>query len=116
MSVDPAEQSKIRTFIGDLVSIVGFVVLASVVLALIAFVITRWNDPEIRKIAADHLQATVGLPIAGVFAVLIVAVFQTAAGPIEFDAPGFTFKGVSGPIIMWLFSFLAIVYSIHLLW
>ncbi len=51
MSVDPAEQSKIRTFIGDLVSIVGFVVLASVVLALIAFVITRWNDPEIRKIA-----------------------------------------------------------------
>ena len=110
------QPSRIEATVANGVRIVSLVVLASIVIALIAFVIMRWNDPEIRKIAADHLRATVGLPIAGVFALLIIAVFRTTSGQIEFSGLGFTFKGASGPIVMWVLCFLAIAGSLRMLW
>jgi hypothetical protein len=35
---------------------------------------------------------------------------------IEFEAAGFKFRGASGPVVLWIFCYLAIVTSIKLLW
>jgi hypothetical protein len=94
----------------------AFIILGSVIIALLAFVIGQWNNKNARQIVMDHLRATVGLPVAGVFSFLIVALFQSAVGQIQFQALGFQFSGASGPIIMWVFCFLAISGALRMLW
>jgi hypothetical protein len=101
---------------GTGVLIAAFIILASVVGALLVFVIGQWNNPAIRKVVIEHLQAAVGLPVAGVFAFLLVALFRTTEGRIQFEVVGLKFDGAAGPIIMWILCFLAITVSIRLLW
>jgi hypothetical protein len=48
------------------------------------------------------------LYFAGAGAFLVVTVFRTVEGPMRFGATGFGFQGYSGPIIMWVFVFLAL--------
>jgi hypothetical protein len=45
----------------------------------------------------------------------IVSLFKVTNGPIEFEALGFKFHGASGPVVLWLLCFLAVVVSFHLL-
>lgn len=37
-------------------------------------------------------------------------------GTIAFEGLGFKFRGASGPVVLWVFGYLAIVGSIKLLW
>ncbi len=98
------------------VRVPAFIILAAVIVALLAFIIGQWSNPVARQIVFDHLRATVGLPIAGVFAFLIVALFRSTEGQIKFSLVGVTFEGAAGPIVMWVFCFLAIAGSIKMLW
>ncbi len=118
MSLDDANaaQSRSEKWFGIGVRIAAFIILASIIGALLAFVIGQWNNPEIRAIVTAHLQAAIGLPVAGVFAFLVVALFRTTEGRIRFEVLGLKFDGAAGPIIMWVFCFLAITVSIRLLW
>jgi hypothetical protein len=109
-------QSVADGWFGTGVLIAAFIILASVVGALLVFVIGQWNNPAIRKVVIEHLQAAVGLPVAGVFAFLLVALFRTTEGRIQFEVVGLKFDGAAGPIIMWILCFLAITVSIRLLW
>jgi hypothetical protein len=63
-----------------------------------------------------HYAAMVGTPLSAVTAFCIVTLLEVTNGPIEFEALGFKFKGASGPIILWVFSFLAIGIVFHFLW
>jgi len=67
-------------------------------------------------IIRQHFAATVGLPLAAIASLVIVFVLEYSTGPIEFEGLGFKFKGASGPIILWVFCFLAIAVAIRLLW
>jgi hypothetical protein len=98
------------------VQVVAFIVLACVVGILLVFVIEQWNNQAVRQIVMDHLRASVGLPIAGVFAFLVVALFRSTEGQIEFEILTVKFKGAAGPIIMWIFCFLSITLAIRVLW
>jgi F0F1-type ATP synthase membrane subunit a len=111
-----AGESQSEKWFGIGVRIAAFIILASIIGALLVFVIGQWNNPEIRAIVTAHLQATIGLPVAGVFAFLVVALFRTTEGRIRFEVLGLKFDGAAGPIIMWVFCFLAITVSIRLLW
>jgi hypothetical protein len=51
---------------------------------------------------------------AGAFTV--VALFRTTEGKIKFEAFWLKFEGASGPIVMWILCFLAIVAGIKTLW
>ena len=57
--------------------------------------IGQWNNPEIRAIVTAHLQAAIGLPVAGVFAFLVVALFRTTEGRIRFEVLGLKFDGAA---------------------
>ncbi len=63
-----------------------------------------------------HFAAMVGTPLSAMTAYSIVSLLKVTNGPIEFEALGFKFRGASGPIILWVFCFLAIGVVFHLLW
>jgi hypothetical protein len=68
------------------------------------------------KTIFDHFAAVIGLPFAAISSLCLVLLLRYSAGPIEFEGLGFKFKGASGPIIMWVLCFLAMVSAIKLLW
>ena len=96
--------------------IVAFVILLLFVAGLLALLISEWNSADVRTMVMQHFTVIVGLPAAGMFAFLVVALFESTYGNIEFSAVGLTFKGAAGPIVLWVLSLLAIVISIRLLW
>ena len=82
-------------------------------------VISYWglSEPElIRAPLRDHLRAVVGIPMAGAAALSLVIILEVTWGNIEFEALGFKFRGASGPIVLWVFSFLAFVLALRVLW
>jgi len=64
----------------------------------------------------DHFRAVIGLPMAAAASLFIVLVLRATHGRIEFDTIGMKFKGASGPIVLWLISFLGITLAIKHLW
>jgi hypothetical protein len=58
-------------------------------------------DPELYRVALEHMPATIGLPSAALAALCIVIVLENTSGPIEFEGLGFRFKGASGPVVLW---------------
>jgi hypothetical protein len=67
-------------------------------------------------VVTDHLAAVIGIQAAAVTAFVIVVFLQQTAGPVEFNALGFKFKGAAGQVVMWVICFLAIAGAIKLLW
>ena len=63
-----------------------------------------------------HYAAMVGTPLSAVTAFCIVTLLEVTSGPIEFEALGFKFRGASGPIVLWILSFLAVGSVFQLLW
>jgi hypothetical protein len=111
-----APQSRSEKWFGIVARIAAFAILAIIVGVLLVFVIQQWNNKEVREIVTAHLQATVGLPVAGVFAFLLIALFRTTEGRIRFEVIGVKFDGAAGPIVIWVLCFLAITVSIRMLW
>jgi hypothetical protein len=71
-----------------------------------------WVIPMVQK----HFAAIVGLPFAALAALCLVILLELRSGPIRMKGMGFEFSGAGGPIIMWLFCFLAVASGIRLLW
>jgi hypothetical protein len=81
---------------------------------------TIWGEPDpsnwLAKLTKIHYAALVGTPMSAVTAFCIVSLLKVTSGPIEFEAFGFRFRGASGPIVLWVFCFLSVVFAFHLLW
>ena len=54
--------------------------------------------------------------ILAIAALVLVFLLEYARGKIEFEVPGFKFKGAAGPLVLWVFVYLAIASSVALLW
>ncbi len=67
-------------------------------------------------IAREHFAAVVGLPAAAVASMCIVLFLEYSTGPIEFEGLGFKFRGAAGPVVLWVFCFIAITIAIKVLW
>jgi hypothetical protein len=75
------------------------------------------RDPRLFDMVYKHYAAFVGLPFAGFGALGLVLLLESRSEkPIEFRALGFEFKGASGPIVLWVLSFLAIVLCFRMMW
>ena len=74
------------------------------------------REEWVEELVKQHFAATIGLPSAALAALLLVTILEINAGKIEFKAYGLEFKGASGPIVMWVFCFLAIALAIRWLW
>ncbi len=49
-------------------------------------------------------------------ALLLVLLLNYTLGPIEFNGLGFSFKGASGPVILWVLCFLAIIAGLSIIY
>lgn len=74
------------------------------------------HEEWVEEAAREHFAAVMGLPCAALAALLLVTLLEIRSGEISLKGLGFEFKGAAGPIVMWIFSFLAIAGAIHLLW
>jgi len=68
------------------------------------------------ELALNHFPAVIGLPAAAAASFVVVLLLRNTEGPIEFEGLGFKFKGASGPVVLWVFVFLAIAAAIRMLW
>jgi len=80
-----------------------------------------WNtinrEQRLMDMVYEHYAAIVGLPFVGYAALAIVLLLEARSGePVEFSVPGFSFKGASGPIVLWVVCFMAISVCFKLLW
>lgn len=74
------------------------------------------NTSELFEVMVTHFAAVVGLPCAALAALGLVMFLEQTSGAIEFEGLGFKFKGASGPIVMWVISFMAMTTAIKILW
>jgi hypothetical protein len=86
------------------------------IVLFVLFLIGGFRDPQMTALVLKHYPTVVGLPSAAAAALFIVLVLKAAAGPIEFEGLGFKFRGASGPVVLWVFCFLAIVAAIRTVW
>ena len=99
--------------------IIGFLILFIFIAVLPVISFTDWIRGDVRSMLLQHPGPFVALPGAGVFAFLVVAIFQITSGNIEFEvgSPAIVkLKGAAGPILMWIVAYFVIAFSMYLLW
>jgi hypothetical protein len=114
-----APETKLALIEEKLRFVVGWVfvllVLAFGLGASVAWILVDWNAPYLVSKIDTDFHAVIGLPAAAAGALMLVIFLRTTEGNIEFEAFGLKFKGASGPIILWVVVFLAIVTGIKVL-
>jgi hypothetical protein len=82
-------------------------------------IVLLWPRPAnaaLTKIVLSHFVSIVGLPTAALMAFAVVWAFRATEGAIEGEAIGFKFKGASGPVLLWVVVFVAIVCAVKATW
>jgi hypothetical protein len=74
------------------------------------------SDGFIVELTRKQFAAMILVPMAALMAFGVVTLLEWTAGDIEFSGLSFTFKGASGPIVLWVFCFLAITAALQLFW
>ncbi len=75
------------------------------------------SDSWFIQLIEKHYAATIGVPLSAITAFCIVLLLKVInLGPIEMEAFGFKFRGASGPVVLWIFCFLAVIFGVYLLW
>jgi hypothetical protein len=96
---------------------IGFLGVAVPSALAFAYTIRRLaQDGQLNTIIANHIPAIVGIPLAIMAAFLIVELLKGLHGPIRITSKLGEFEGATGPTLLWLFCFIALVWSIKLLW
>lgn len=71
---------------------------------------------DVLNLPYQHAGTIFGVPSAVVVSLAVVLLLRTVAGNIQFKVLGMEFKGASGPIIMWILCFLALILAIVRTW
>jgi hypothetical protein len=78
--------------------------------------IHRLNSGLQDRAVESHYAAIVGLPFVAAAAFIVITFFRQAAGPIKIKMAGFELEGAGGPVLLWVTCYLAMAFSIWLLW
>lgn len=78
--------------------------------------ITWFDNTWLLEVVREHVSAVFGVPLAAVTAFFLVALLEIRTGRIEIVAWRFELRGASGPVVLWIAAFLAIVTAIKMLW
>jgi hypothetical protein len=68
------------------------------------------------ELTRNQFGAMILVPMAALMAFCIVTLLEWTAGQIKFEGLSFKFEGASGPIVLWVFCFLAIVAGLRAFW
>ncbi len=100
-------------------SVKWIAIIAAIILGVIYIFWLIWsfnNDIKFVEIMYQHLAMVLGVPGSAITAFVLVTVLEQVSGQIKFEGLGFKFEGASGPIIMWVIVFSALMGGIKLLW
>jgi hypothetical protein len=114
MTGKPDAKSEQR--LDNVLRIIGVLILAIFVAVLPVISFTNWINSDVRSMMLRNCGPFVALPGAGVFALLVVAIFQITHGDIVFKVGTFELQGAGGPILMWIVAYFVIAISMYLLW
>lgn len=109
---DPKNSGVVRRFLPWILLLASFGVAA-----VFWFTIFNGVSDDFDDLYKRNFIVIVGLPLAACAALaLVVFLEQAQEGPLEFSGLSFQFKGASGPVVLWVFCYLALVSSFKLLW
>jgi hypothetical protein len=74
------------------------------------------NPALFARLLETQVRAIVGIPMAAASSFCVFWVLEATSGGIQFEVIGFKFRGASGPVVLWVMSFLAFVAAIRVLW
>jgi hypothetical protein len=77
---------------------------------------SEMSDNWFLRMVQEQPAATIGIAMSAITAFCLVAILEITRGAIEFEVLGFKFRGASGPVILWVFCFLAMIFGLWLLW
>ena len=105
----------LRTFISWLAILGGTLFMFGITVGVMYLGATR---ETLQQIVREHFRALFGIPTMSICSLLLVFLFQVAAGgKLEFETPfGFKFRGASGPIVLFVLCYLAFTVSLTVLW
>jgi hypothetical protein len=106
---------KFRSDIGVL-AVAAFFCLAGLYCGYIGYELLGHSTSPEASIIRKNGSAMVGLPFAGLGSLVLVLVLRYATGQKrKIKVSGFALEGASGPILLWVVCFLAIVWAIKIL-
>ena len=111
--------NKSNQRLDSVLRIIGVIILVIFIAVLPVLAFTNWILVDVRSLLLQHSGPFVALPGAGVFALLVVAIFQITFGKIEFEVvgpPTIKLTGGAGPILMWIIAYSVIAISMYFLW
>jgi hypothetical protein len=74
-------------------------------------------DTWLLRLIKQRYAALIQTPLLAGLAFCIVCLLEVVAGEkIEFEAPGFKFRGAAGPVVLWIFVFLALATMTYTAW
>jgi len=83
----------------------------------LSFTMSSDEATWLRTTIQSHYAGTVMAPILAITAFCVVVLLQIATtDPIEIEGLGFKFRGAAGPVVLWIFCFLALATGVKLLW
>ncbi|MGD0640902.1 MAG: hypothetical protein ABSC22_09155 [Roseiarcus sp.] len=96
--------------------LVGLTVVTALAFAATFMVVLVVGFSQLRTEIMKHLMAIMTVVGMGVWAFLLIVAFRHAEGPIEFEAATIKFKGGSGPVLLWIMTFLSIAAAAKMFW
>ena len=111
----PSERGEGFRTVAAWIAVVGGIVFVAVYTISTAY---RGLTTELlQELVREHYLGVIAMPVMAIASLVIVVILGVTAGPIEFETPfNFKFKGASGPVIFWIFCFLAMVFGARHLW
>jgi hypothetical protein len=112
--IHPDDREQVAPLFTKVVAISG-----ALFLGVVCTVVFFWTIPSAGILSTEiskHFLAVTGLPLSAIAATVVISMFRVTAGRIEFKALGFQFRGASGPVVLWVFCFLAFVAALRILW
>lgn len=111
--------SKWKTVATIFVRIIYAVLSTSIVIAAVKIVREGCGTPAIIdpvKLYDQHGPAAIGIPVAGIAALLLVSLARALDGPMSLDLFGIKSEGAAATCIVWAILFLVIALSFRALW
>lgn len=119
MEQELKSENKFRRYISWLV-VIGTAISGTYFLGFLVYYslgTTSSSQNWLIRVIENHYAATIGVPLSAISAFCVVFLLRVVnRDPIEFEVLGVKFKGTSGPVVIWIFCFLAIVFGMYLLW
>jgi hypothetical protein len=111
--------SKWKTASTIFVQIIYAILSAGIVIAMVKIVREgggRLTTIDTVKLYDQHGPAAIGIPVAGISALLLVSLARALDGPMSLDLFGLKSEGAAATCIVWAILFLVIGLSFRALW